>query len=101
MTLRFLLVCEGSSDAALIPHISRLLLKFGLLDPQGISWNRSGPLVDKISEGLRHSGGCDLLLVHRDADSENLGCCWMDWQLDKLRKSLMEAFHWGYPIKTK
>ena len=70
MTLRFLLVCEGSSDAALIPHISRLLLKFGLLDPQGISWTRSGPLVDKISEGLRHSGGCDLLLVHRDADSE-------------------------------
>lgn len=69
MTLRFLLVCEGSSDAALIHHISRLLLKNGHSDPQGQSWTRSGPLVNKIREGLQFSGPCDLLLVHRDADS--------------------------------
>lgn len=69
MTLRFLLVCEGSSDAALIHHISRLLLQSGHSDPQGQSWTRSGPLADKIREGLRFSGPCDLLLVHRDADS--------------------------------
>ena len=70
MTLRFLLVCEGSSDAALIPHISKLLLQNEQIDPLGIGWTRSGPLADKISEGLQHSGGCDLLLVHRDADSD-------------------------------
>ena len=69
MTLRFLLVCEGSSDAALVPHISVLLLQNGQIDPQGIAWARSGPLSDKIREGLEHSGDCDLLLVHRDADA--------------------------------
>ena len=70
MTIRFLLVCEGSSDAALISHISRMLLQFDHSDPQGVSWTRSGLLVDKIQQGLEHSGGCDLLLVHRDADSD-------------------------------
>ena len=70
MTLRFLLVCEGSSDAALIPHISKLLLQNGQSDPQGIAWTRSGPLPNKIRGGLEYSGACDLLLVHRDADSQ-------------------------------
>ena len=70
MTLRFLLVCEGSSDAALIPHISKLLLQNGQSDPQGIDWARSGSLADKIREGLFFSGACDLLFVHRDADSD-------------------------------
>lgn len=69
MTLRFLLVCEGSSDAALIHHISRLLLQNGHSDPQGQSWTRSGLLTEKIREGLQFSGLCDLLLVRRDADS--------------------------------
>ena len=70
MTLRFLLVCEGSSDSALIPHISRLLLQSGHFDPQGQSWTRSGSLANKIREGLQFSGFCDLLFVHRDADSD-------------------------------
>ena len=69
MTLRFLLVCEGSSDSALIPHIGRLLFQNGQPDPQGIAWTRSGTLSDKIMVGLEYSGACDLLLVHRDADS--------------------------------
>lgn len=69
MTIRFLLVCEGSSDAAMIPHISRLLIQNGQDDPQGSYWARNGPLSDKIREGLHHSGGCDLLFVHRDADA--------------------------------
>ena len=70
MTLRFLLVCEGSSDVALITHISKLPLQNGQSDPQGIAWTRSGTLPDKIRMGLEYSGACDLLLVHRDADSE-------------------------------
>lgn len=69
MTIRFLLVCEGSSDAALIPHIGRLLIQNGQDDPQGSYWARNGPLSNKIQEGLQHSGDCDLLLVHRDADA--------------------------------
>ena len=69
MTFRFLLVCEGSSDAALIPHIRRLLIRFEQTDPEGSYWARPNPLADKIREGLHHSGGCDLLFVHRDADA--------------------------------
>ncbi len=69
MTVRFLLVCEGSSDAALMPHIGRLLIQFGKDDPLGSSWIGSKPLTDKIREGLQHSTECDLLLVHRDADA--------------------------------
>ena len=69
MTVRFLLVCEGSSDAALIPHIRRLLVQFGQTDPEGVPWTRGRPLVDKIREGLQLSGGCNLLFTHRDADS--------------------------------
>ena len=69
MTVRFLLVCEGSSDSALMTHIRRLLVQYGLTDPQGTFWARGGPLADKIREALEHSGDCDLLFVHRDADS--------------------------------
>ena len=71
MTLRFLLVCEGSSDSALMGHISRLLIQNGQSDPQGVSRTGSKPLADKIREGLRHSGACDLLFIHRDADADN------------------------------
>ncbi len=70
MTVRFLLVCEGSSDAALIPHISRLLIHYGQPDPEGSHWSKSGPLIGKIQEGLSFYGDCDLLFLHRDADSD-------------------------------
>ena len=70
MTIRFLLVCEGSSDAALVPHIRRLLIDNGQADPQGSHWAGSKPLVDKIREGVQHYGDCDLLFIHRDADSD-------------------------------
>ena len=69
MTIRFLLVCDGSSDAALVPHISRLLILNGQDDPLGNAWASSGPLVHKIRDGLRHTGECDLLMVHRDAEA--------------------------------
>ena len=69
MTVRFLLICEGSSDAALIPHIRRLFVENGQDDPQGNAWHGSRPLSEKIREGLQHSSECDLLLIHRDADA--------------------------------
>ena len=69
MTIRFLLVCEGSSDAALIPHIRKLLIRFGQADPEGSAWYGTGSLADKIREGLRYFSDCDLLFVHRDADA--------------------------------
>ena len=69
MSIRFLLICDGSSDAALITHITRLILTGGHSDPQGQTWYRPGRLAEKIRDGLEFSGGCDLLLVHRDAEA--------------------------------
>ena len=69
MTVRFLFVCEGSSDSAFASHIGRLLVESGEDDPQAITWIHGRHLVDKIRLGLRYSGGCDLLFVHRDSDS--------------------------------
>ena len=69
MTVRFLLVCEGSSDAALVQHIRRLLVEYGQSDPEGMSWDKGRLLTDKIRGGLQYVGDCDLLFVHRDADA--------------------------------
>ena len=69
MTVRFLLVCEGSSDTSIIAHIEELLIHYGLSDLEGGHWAKSGPLMDKIQDGLRHFGDCNLLFVHRDADA--------------------------------
>ena len=68
MTVRFLLVCEGSSDTSLVAHIEKLLLHYGLSDLKGDHWAKSGSLMHKIRDGLKHFGDCDLLFVHRDAD---------------------------------
>ena len=70
MTVRFLLVGEGSSDTALALHITRLLVESGANHPQPMVWYNGRQLVEKIRLGLRVSGGCDLLFVHRDSDSE-------------------------------
>lgn len=69
MTLRFLLVCEGSADIALEGHIRKLLVNLGHHDPQGSHWTQGRSLTDKVRNGLKYSGECDLLLVHRDSDS--------------------------------
>lgn len=70
MTLRFLLVCEGSSDTGLLHHIQRLLVSFGYDDPQGNAWYYGNPLAERIRQGVKVSGDCDLILIHRDADSD-------------------------------
>ena len=69
MTTRFLLVCEGSSDATLISHISRLLIHYGISDPEGNSWDKKGTLAQRIKNGITYIERCDLLFVHRDADA--------------------------------
>ena len=69
MTIRFLLICEGTSDAAFVQPIRRLLVQLGYDDPQGMFWTKGKRLTDKIALGLRYSGKLDLLLIHRDADA--------------------------------
>ena len=67
--MRFLLACEGPSDAGLVPHIERLIAEAGGTDVEGESWFYGGRLADKIRKGLEVADGmADLLFVHRDAD---------------------------------
>ena len=68
MVTRFLLVCEGSSDAPLAFHIQRLFESCGHPRPD-FNISRDGRrLVDKIRSGLDLAPQYDVLFVHRDAD---------------------------------
>lgn len=67
--MRFLLICEGSSDAALVSHIEELLIDCGASEADGSAWYHGRGLRDKIRRGLQDHGSVDLLFVHRDADS--------------------------------
>ena len=68
MKVRFLLICEGSSDIALVSHIQALLIDCGASEADGSAWYRGRLVKDKIRQGLRYHGGVDVLFVHRDAD---------------------------------
>ena len=68
--MKFLFACEGSSDAALIPHIQRLIVEHsdvGTVD--GDSWHRNSPLARRIQTGIQAAESVDVLFVHRDANS--------------------------------
>lgn len=67
--MRFLFVCEGSSDLPLADHIQRLLIRCGQPDPDGETWHRGARVADRIRQGLQAAGETDLLFVHRDADN--------------------------------
>ena len=75
--LRYTLVAEGSSDAALLPILDWLLIQNGVRCPIQSAWADLRPLplpdrpkfLDKIRVCLDFYP-CDLLFVHRDADRE-------------------------------
>lgn len=69
MEIRFLLVCEGSSDTSLINHIERLLVDCGASEASGAASYFGSRVRDKIRNGLSNFGETDLLFVHRDANS--------------------------------
>ena len=66
--MKLLLVCEGSSDTAMLAHVQRLAVRAGYPEPEGAAWTDGRRLADKIHNGLEVLGDFDLLLVHRDAD---------------------------------
>ena len=47
--MRFLLACEGQSDAGLVPHIQRLIIESGETDVDGDPWFYGGPLAQLTS----------------------------------------------------
>ena len=96
MTVRFLLVCEGSSDAALVQHIRRLIVESGQSDPEGMSWGKGRRLTDKVRDGLQFVGDCDLLLAHRDADaSEETPSAGPQKRYDEIGKAVSDSGYSG------
>lgn len=78
MKVHFLLLCEGSSDEALIRHLRLLLLECGATEATGVApdFNRlpgniPRNLVSKIHATIKLEKKVDLLFVHRDADSND------------------------------
>ncbi len=69
MAMRFLLVCEGNSDAPLAFHIQRLFESCGYPRPDFDVSHEGRLLVDKIFGGLAMAPQYDVLFIHRDADS--------------------------------
>ena len=74
---RHTLLCEGSSDANLIPVLDWLLRESGGLslvrgqqaEPNRLPKGANG-LAGQIADAIRFFGG-DLLFIHRDADRES------------------------------
>jgi len=78
MRIHFVLVCEGSSDEGLIPHLRSLLVDCGANEATGVApdYSRlpqavSKDLESKIRAAFHLEGPADLLFVHRDADSRD------------------------------
>lgn len=76
MNVRFLFIGEGSSDAALVPHLETLCLRCGASEASGVppdlSVLRRPPghrLADKLRVALELEPEVDFLYVHRDADA--------------------------------
>lgn len=77
--IRFILLCEGSSDRALVPHLERLLVFCGapaavgsaitLVTVRDPGEGRGSVLERKMKAVLSTETGFDLLFVHRDADA--------------------------------
>lgn len=70
MVMRFLLVCEGNSDAPLAFHIQRLLESFGCPGPDFNVSSNGRRLTNKIQNALNNDPDVDLIFVHRDADRD-------------------------------
>ncbi len=70
MTVRCLLVCEGSSDTALALHVQRLFIGYGYPQSEFTTAASGRQLVDKIRNGLGSVNRFRLLFVHRDADRD-------------------------------
>ena len=76
--VRFVLICEGKSDEALVTHLQRLLIHSGATEAAGTSvaqstLPRSGTgsyaIGNKVETLLASGWRPDLWFIHRDADS--------------------------------
>lgn len=74
LQVSFLLVCEGSSDAALVRHLEELCILCGADEVTGVAPDLAlvpevgHTVAAKVEVALRLEPGVDLVFVHRDAD---------------------------------
>lgn len=80
MRVHFVLVCEGPSDGALVPHLRTLLVQCGAREATGTApdfgrLRRRVPknIGQRVRLALELEQQADLLFVHRDADSVDPG----------------------------
>ena len=90
MTIRFLLICEGSSDTALVSHIQALLIDCGASEADGFASYRGRRVSDKVRIGLQYNRSVNLLFVHRDADEMD-----PDTRYDEIREGVTAAGYDG------
>lgn len=73
--VHFVLVCEGTSDEALVEHLEKLLIWAGASEVSGVAFDPgrlpeaiSRNVVAKLDAAVRLEPGANLIFVHRDAD---------------------------------
>lgn len=94
--LRFLLLCEGGSDTALVPHLRQLLSYCGAAEVVGTALPLAGVrdpgtagdsvLARKLRVVLAVEPGFEVLFVHRDADAAG-----PEARLDEIFSALREV----------
>lgn len=71
MHVQFALLCEGPSDAPLVPVLRTMLLEAGATSAVGEPVPLTGTIQSKFEHLLGRSSSVDLVFVHRDADSRD------------------------------
>ena len=69
--MEFFLLCEGTSDEALVEHLETLVSRQGVDEVLGISRSGGGSVRDKIRALSEDGAKFDFVVVHRDADQRD------------------------------
>ncbi len=67
----FFLVCEGTSDEALVEHLETLVARQGVDEVLGIPRSGTGSVHEKIRALGEEGTAFDFVVVHRDADQRD------------------------------
>ncbi len=107
--VRFILVCEGNSDKALVEHLQSLLIHCGAFEAVGtaVSWSSiktsreraTSALGAKIRTLLAIDSEYDLLFIHRDSD--NIGYESRLAEIESATAGIEEIPHWAPTIPVR
>lgn len=91
--LTFFLLCEGTSDEALVGHLETLVARHGVDEVIGIARSGGGSVHEKVRT-LRDEGTkFDFVAVHRDSDERDAGP-----RVDEVDTALRELGVIGCPV---